>query len=237
MIDVRPQVCFFYISLTTLILSVAAAVRANLNWALALFLLAMSAWAAARVWNRRRPIPMPYSMRWILLLPRGPNSPGHLRKILRPEPGERILEVGSGIGIHALAIAAALVPKGVISVLDVQHEMLDNLKRRANRAGISNIVATQGDAQALPYRTNVFDSAYMVGTLGEIPDEAAALRELRRVLKPEGRLVIGEVVIDPDYVNISALREKATHAGLAFERSTGPMSSYFALFRPAVEVS
>jgi ubiquinone/menaquinone biosynthesis C-methylase UbiE len=106
------------------------------------------------------------------------------------------------------------------------------LKQRAVRAGITNIVTTQGDAQALPYPSHTFDGAYMIGTLGEIPDEAAALRELRRVLKPRGRLVIGEVLVDPDYVSLAALKEKAHDAGLVLERTTGPRVSYFALFRP-----
>ena len=137
---------------------------------------------------------------------------------------------------HALPIAAALLPNGILNVLDVQQEMLDNLKRRTVKAGVTNIVATQGDAQSLPYPSCMFDAAYMVGTLGEIPDEGAALREVRRVLKPRGRLVIGEVLIDPDYVSIPALREKARDAGLVLERTTGPMLSYFALLRPAVEI-
>lgn len=68
--------------------------------------------------------------------------------------------------------------------------------------------------------------------LGEIPDEAAALRELRRILKPEGRLVIGEVLLDPDYVSPSTLRRKAQEAGFEFERKVGPAVVYFALFRP-----
>jgi ubiquinone/menaquinone biosynthesis C-methylase UbiE len=75
--------------------------------------------------------------------------------------------------------------------LDIHYKMLENLQRRAVKAGITNIVATQGDAQALPYPRHRFDVAYVIGTLGEIPDTAAALRELRRVLEPTGRLVIG----------------------------------------------
>jgi ubiquinone/menaquinone biosynthesis C-methylase UbiE len=72
----------------------------------------------------------------------------------------------------------------------------------------------------------------MIGTLGEIPDVAAALRELRRVLRTGGRLVIGEAFIDPDYVSLPVLEEKAKAAGLSLERASGPRLSYFALFRP-----
>jgi hypothetical protein len=72
----------------------------------------------------------------------------------------------------------------------------------------------------------------MVGTLGEIPDELAALREQRRVLKAHGRLVIGELILDPDFVSLAALKEKAASAGFVLERSSGPAFWYLALFRP-----
>jgi ubiquinone/menaquinone biosynthesis C-methylase UbiE len=174
-------------------------------------------------------------MRWGLLLPRGPNSASRLNKILEPQVGERILEVGPGIGVHALPVAAALLPNGILEVLDIQQKMLDDLKRRAVKAGITNIVATRGDAQSLPYPNSAFDAAYMIGTLGEIPDKVAALRELRRVLKPRGRVVISEVLIDPDYVSPRALQEKAKESGFVLEYITGPKFSYFALLRFAAE--
>ena len=58
--------------------------------------------------------------------------------------------------------------------------------RRAHALGISNIVPRQGDAQALPYPDGHFDAAYLVATLGEVPQKERALRELRRVLNPAG---------------------------------------------------
>lgn len=229
----KRQVWAFYASIVALVLSVAAVISADLRWAAAWAVLSITAWIAARAWNRGHPMPMPYFMRWILFLPRGPNSPRHLDKILESRSGERILEIGPGIGVHALPIAAALLPSGILDVLDAQQEMLDDLRRRAAKADIMNIVTTQGDAQALPYPDHMFDAAYMIGTLGEIPDDIAALRELRRVLKAEGRLVVGEVLVDPDYVSLSALKNKAEEAGFVFERTLGPRFCYFALFRPA----
>ena len=74
----------------------------------------------------------------------------------------------------------------------------------------------------------------MLLTLGEIPDEVAALRELRRLLKQRGRVVIGEVLINPDYVSPRALEEKAKDAGFVLEHITGqsfPTLRYSALRR------
>jgi ubiquinone/menaquinone biosynthesis C-methylase UbiE len=174
---------------------------------------------------------MPYALRWVLFLPRGPHATGRLLAVLAPRPGERLLEVGPGVGVQALPVARALEPSGVLEVLDVQQEMLDDLVRRARQAGVRNIVARRADARALPYPDESFDAAYLVGVLGEIPDGPAALRELRRVLKPGGRLVIGEAVIDPDYVAPGVLGRMAGDAGFAFERQAGPSLAYFARFR------
>jgi ubiquinone/menaquinone biosynthesis C-methylase UbiE len=175
---------------------------------------------------------MPYFMRWVLLVPRGSHSPARLRQILQPKSGERILEIGPGLGVHALSVAAALRPEGVLDVIDIQPEMLDDLLRRAGRAGLTNIVARQGDARKLPYRDSTFDAAYVVSVLGEVPDAARVLRELRRVLKPTGRLVVGEVFVDPDYVALPALRRMATDAGLVLDRRVGPRVAYTAVFHP-----
>jgi ubiquinone/menaquinone biosynthesis C-methylase UbiE len=136
------------------------------------------------------------------------------------------------VGVHALSIAAALRAGGVLHVLDIQPEMLNDLVRRAARAGLANILACQGDAQRLPYRDSTFDAAYLVSVLGEIPDAPLALRELRRVLKPAGRLVIGEILVDPDFVSLPALRRLATDAGLVLERRFGPRFAYGAVLRP-----
>jgi ubiquinone/menaquinone biosynthesis C-methylase UbiE len=116
-------------------------------------------------------------------------------------------------------------------VVDVQAEMLADTRRRAERAGVHNIVATRGDAQRLAYPDATFDAAYLISVLGEIPDPPAALRELRRVLKPGGRLVVGEFLIDPAFTSASRTRQLATRAGFVLEETAGPPFAYFALFR------
>jgi len=213
------------------VVAVIAAIAGKFGWAAVSAVFAIIAAIAAHVWSRKDPGPMPYLMRGLLFTPRGPQSPRRLKRILQPHSGERILEVGPGVGIHALPVASMVLPDGVLDVLDVQQEMLDSLNRRAAKAGITLIVIRRGDAQRLPYPDRTFDAAYLIGVLGEIPDGAAALAELRRVLRPAGRLVIGEVLIDPDYISLTTLREKAEGAGLIFEQKAGPMMAYFAVFR------
>ena len=228
----RGQVWALYLSIGALVLCVLAFITGHLVWALLWGVLTVVGWTAVRKWNQTSPIPMPHSMRWLLFLPRGPLSVRHLIGILQPVPGERILEVGVGPGVDAIPIARSLAPGGVLEALDLQPEMVESLRRRMQKQRVTNIIATQGDAQALPYPNRVFDAAYMIGTLGEIPDNAAALRELRRVLKSKGRLLIGEFFPDPDFIRLSRLTEMAMKEGFTIERTTGRRSAYLALFRP-----
>ena len=96
---------------------------------------------------------------------------------------------------------------------------------------VSNIVPRRGDAQALPHPHDHFDSAYLVATLGEVPDKGRALRELRRVLKRGGRLVVGEVLLDPHKVTFEELRRLTDAGGLDHERTLKGPLGYFAAFR------
>jgi SAM-dependent methyltransferase len=226
------KACLFHAEIVAWLVALGLTVAAEPGWAGASGLLALGAHVAGRRWSRQSPVAMPYVMRWILLVPRGPHSPTRVQRLLQPHSGERILEVGPGVGVHALPIAAALQPDGVLDVLDLQQEMLDDLMRRAARRGLGNIVPRQGDAQRLPYPDASFDAAYLVSVLGEIPDAALALRELRRVLEPRGRLLIGEVIVDPDFISLPALHTLARSAGFVVERQSGPRFAYMALLRP-----
>jgi len=209
-------------------------VRGHGAWAAGWVLIVIVTGLVTRYWSVRYPAPIPHLLRWTLAVPRGNQSPDHLRRILEPRNGETILEIGPGIGIHAIPVASSLAPDGTLDVFDVQQAMLDDVMSRARAQGITNIRAKQGDARGLPYGDGTFDAAYLVGVLGEIPNEATALRELRRVLKPDGRLVIGEVFFDPDFVRFGALQARTREASFVFERKLGGALSYLARFRPIV---
>jgi ubiquinone/menaquinone biosynthesis C-methylase UbiE len=181
--------------------------------------------------QRKDPSACPYGLRFSLELPRPFVTRSRLGEILSPKPGERVLEVGPGTGYYSLHAARWLEPDGTLEVLDIQQEMLDHTMRRAQALGISNIILTRGDAQMLPYPDGRFDAAYLVATLGEVSDKDRALHELRRVLKPGGRLVVGESQPDPHMVSFDKLQMLADVAGLSYGRRVGGRLGYFASFR------
>ena len=186
-----------------------------------LALLAGGGVLGAALWWRTHPSACPYSQRFWVEAPHPFITRPRLREILEPRPGERLLEVGPGTGYYALPVAEWVSPGGTLDVVDVQQEMLDHTMRRAAEQGIGNISPVRADARALPFEDDSFDGAYLVTVLGEIPDQDAALRELRRVVRPGGRIVVGELFGDPHMVTHSALAQAAGDAGLSVERTLG----------------
>lgn len=186
---------------------------------------------AAALWWRKNPTACPYSQRFWVQAPHPFITRDRLLSILEPKPGERLLEIGPGTGYYTLDVARALQSDGTLDIFDLQQEMLDDTMRRASEVGLSNVVPQQGDAQKLPYDAERFDAVYLVTVLGEIPDRAAALREIHRTLKPDGRLVVGELFGDPHMVTLCKLKAEAHNAGLSFEINSGPRFGFFALFR------
>ena len=186
-----------------------------------LALLGGAAVLGAAAWWRLNPSACPYSQRFWVEAPHPFITRERLREMLDPTAGERVLEVGPGTGYYALPVAEWLSPDGRLDVLDVQQEMLDHTLRRAREHGIDNITPTLADARELPYADDSFDGAYLVTVLGEIPDQDATLRELARVVKPGGRIVVGELFGDPHMVTHSALAARAQAAGLRVDRKLG----------------
>jgi ubiquinone/menaquinone biosynthesis C-methylase UbiE len=195
--------------------------------------LAGAATLGAALWWRRNPSACPYNQRFWVEAPHPLITRPRLREALAPAPGQHLLEVGPGTGYYALDVASWVAPGGKLDVFDLQQEMLDHTLLRAEERGIANLVAMQGDARALPYADATFDAAYLVTVLGEIPDQVAALRELARVVKPAGHVVVGELFGDPHWVSPAKLRARAERAGLRFEHRIGSPLGYFARFAPA----
>ena len=191
-------------------------------------LLAGAGVVAAALWWRKNPSACPYGQRFWVEAPHPLITRERLRETLAPETGERILEVGPGTGYYTLDIAEWVGGNGTVEIFDLQQQMLDHTMRRVAERDLLNVTPTQGDAQSLPYEGESFDAAVLITVLGEIPDSEQALREIARVLRPGGRLVVGELLGDPHFVSPGALEARAAVAGLRLELRNGPPFGYFA---------
>lgn len=186
----------------------------------------------AALWWRKNPSACPYGQRFWVEAPHPVITCDRLRSVLAPHPGERVLEIGPGTGYYTLDMAEWVGAEGKIEIFDLQQEFLDHVTARAARRGLGNIVPTQGDATALPYEDGSVDAVVLTAVLGEIPDPVAALREIRRVLKPDGRLIVGELFGDPHFTTRASLERQAGEAGLALETHSGNWFAYFARLTP-----
>jgi ubiquinone/menaquinone biosynthesis C-methylase UbiE len=188
----------------------------------------LAATLGAALWWRKNPSACPYGQRFWVQAPHPIISRDRLRLILAPQPGERVLEIGCGTGYYTLDMAAWVGPEGRVEIFDLQQQFLDHVTERASARDLGNIVPTQGDATALPYEDDSVDAVVLTAVLGEIPDPLAVLREIGRVLRPGGRLIVGELFGDPHFTSQAALRRQAAEAGLSWEAHSGIWLGYFA---------
>jgi SAM-dependent methyltransferase len=180
---------------------------------------------------RKNPSACPYGARTFLSMPRPIITTPRLLEILAPTAGERLLEVGPGTGYYTVDVAKELSPDGTLDAFDIQPRMLDRAMERAQREGLANVVPKVGDARMLPYANDHFDGAFLVTVLGEIPMQDQALNELHRVVRHDGRIVVGELFGDPHMVGYSRLVDRAVRLGLQPDERVGGRLGYFARFR------
>ncbi len=185
----------------------------------------------AALWWRRNPSACPYGQRFWVEAPHPLITRPRLRETLGPAAGERLLEIGPGTGYYTLDMAGWVSPGGTVEIFDLQQEMLDHTLGRAGERGVENVVPTQGDATRLPYEDASMDAVVLTAVLGEIPDGDAALREVRRVLRPGGRLVVGELFGDPHFTTYASLQRRCEDAGLTPDGRSGNWFGYFARYR------
>ncbi len=114
-----------------------------------------------------------------------------VRAALGPSAGERILDVGCGPGFYCAELLDDVGPDGEIVGLDSSPQMLALAARRCE--GHDNVEFREADVTALPVEDAGFDAALCVQVLEYVPDLSVALAELRRALRPGGRVVVWDV--------------------------------------------
>jgi len=118
-----------------------------------------------------------------------PFRSGHL------QPGERVVDVGSGAGIDSLIAAKMVGPSGQVIGVDMTPAMLETARKSVSLAGSGHVEFREGLAESLPIPAGWADVVISNGVLNLLPDKLAALQEMARVLKPSGRLQIGDILV------------------------------------------
>ena len=176
----------------------------------------------------------PASLSWLV------NNPIR-RRYMRPvldrvgiQPGDRVLEIGPGPGAFSVDAARRAGPEGRLIAVDIQPEMIVQVEERAQEAGLANVETHVASAYDLPLDDGSVDRAFLVTVLPEIPDQARALAELYRTIRPGGVISITEEFMDPDYPFISETVRRVEGAGFKLVQRFGNLWLYTVNFEKPV---
>lgn len=112
-----------------------------------------------------------------------------------PAAGERVVDVGCGAGIDSLIAAQMVGPSGCVIGVDMTPAMLARARSSAAAMGADHVNFRDGLAESLPVEDGWADIVISNGVVNLFPDKMAGLREMSRVLKPGGRLQVGDILV------------------------------------------
>ncbi len=145
-------------------------------------------------------------------------------------PGETVLDLGSGPGLDAFLAARRVGPDGRVIGVDMTPEMIERARSAASEAGLAQVEFRQGRLEELPVDDASVDAVTSNCVINLVPDKARVFAEAARVLRPGGRMVISDIVLDaplPEAVGRDLLAYVGCVAGAM------PRESYFAAVRAA----
>ena len=118
-----------------------------------------------------------------------PWSLGHV------EPGEDVLDLGSGAGTDSLVAALMVGSAGSVTGIDMTPEMIENAREGASAVGLGNVTFVEGEIEELPFEDESFDVVISNGVIDLLPDKEVVFASIYRILRPGGRIQFADVTI------------------------------------------
>jgi len=166
-----------------------------------------------------------------------------LRRILHPpekvlsglvSQGQTVLDIGCGMGHFSLGMARMVGEHGRVIALDLQDQMLDRVRRRAEEQRLSDrLILNKGEVAGLDMRGEV-DFALAFWMVHEVPDQHAFFQSVKGLLKPDGRLLVAEPKIHTSEADLIGSLKIAADAGLRVIANPDISFSRTALLTPVI---
>jgi arsenite methyltransferase len=122
-------------------------------------------------------------------------------------PGETVLDLGSGAGLDSILAARLVGPTGRVLGVDMTPEMIDKARHNVQAVGLTNVAFLNASVEHMPLEDSTADVAICNGLFNLCPDKPAALAEVFRAVKPGGRLLLADILLE-DHVTPEVVAHK-----------------------------